>query len=220
MIVWDMWHGISPFEKISLPKTNNQRQRYLTPYKAKALLESLQPINIRMWLMSLISLHCGLRFGEIATLRRIDLNFEGMTIFIRDPKSGKDRHAIMTEVVSSALLPFRQKHPASLLFPTQNGAVLKEKVDIFDAVIQAWGFNYGINDRRQKVVFHTLRHTYASWLAKGGSGQAAIAEMLGHSSLEMSRRYTHLMPDSKRDAARSINNLFVEAKELTSSEAE
>lgn len=39
-------------------------------------------------------------------------------------------------------------------------------------------------------------------------GKVSIAELLGHASLEMSRRYTHLMPDAKRDAALSIDRLF------------
>lgn len=212
MIVWDMWSGPSPFAKINLPKTNNQRQRYLTPYEAKALLDALKPINTRMWLMSLVSLHCGLRFGEVASLQQADIDFEGMTLFIRDPKSGKDRFAIMTEAVKEALFDLPYTSPSALLFPNKSGERITDKDRAFDKVVKALEFNTGITDRRQKVVFHTLRHTYASWLAKSGTGQAAIAEMLGHATLEMSKRYTHLMPDARRDAAKAIHKLFMDAE--------
>lgn len=68
-----------------------------------------------------------------------------------------------------------------------------------------------IGDRRQKIVFHSLRHTYASWLALAGEGQAMIAEMLGHSSLEMSRRYTHIMSEARQVTAERISRIFSES---------
>lgn len=89
--------------------------------------------------------------------------------------------------------------------------------DTFARAVDALGLNdlcrdgtstAKITDRRQRVVFHTLRHTYASWLASSGAGQAMIAELLGHSSLEMSRRYTHLMGDEKRDSGERISRIL------------
>lgn len=208
MIAWKQWTGPTPFDEIKMPKVNNNRQRYLTPYEAKALLDSLKAITPRMWLVSLLSLHCGLRFGEVVALRRSDIDFDARLLFVRDPKNGKDRFAVMTDAICDALRAMPARSPSSLLFPTQNNTILKEKDGIFEDVVAAWEFNEGITDNRQKVVFHTLRHTYASWLAKKGNGQSTIADLLGHSSLEMSRRYTHLMPDVKRDTAAAISSMF------------
>ena len=61
-----------------------------------------------------------------------------------------------------------------------------------------------ITDARQKVVFHTLRHTFASWLVQQGTPLYTVAELMGHSTLEMSRRYSHLAPDTLRKAALSL----------------
>jgi hypothetical protein len=58
MMAWKRWHGPLPFGDIEMPKVSNERARYLTPYEARALLESLHGICPRAWLMSLISLHC------------------------------------------------------------------------------------------------------------------------------------------------------------------
>jgi integrase len=207
MILWNVWTGPAPFAQVAMPRVNNRRDRYLTPVEATAILDALRGLNPRMYLMSLLSLHCGMRFGEIAALRHADLDFTSKSILVRDPKNGHDRHAYMTETVRAELAALPPKSPSDLLFPGKSG-VLKEKSDIFDDIVKAWEFNAGITDRRQKVVFHTLRHTYASWLAKSGAGQTVIAEMLGHSSLEMSRRYTHLMPDAKREAASAIDAMF------------
>jgi integrase len=50
------------------------------------------------------------------------------------------------------------------------------------------GFNKNITDRRQRVVFHTLRHTYASWLVMSGVD-------LWHKDVTMTQRYAHLAPE-------------------------
>ena len=209
MIVWKKWNGPSPFGEVQMPKVNNQRQRYLTPYEAKAILEALRPINERMWFFSLISLHCGLRFREITSLCRGDLDFHTRTIHIRDPKNGADRFAMMTDSVLSALNDMKAGGPpSSLLFPTRGGGIVQEKYRAFDDVIDAFEMNAGVTETKQRIVFHTLRHTYASWLARAGSGQATIADLLGHATLQMSKRYTHLMPDTRREAASTIDALF------------
>lgn len=212
MVNWKRWRGPLPFDAFTMPKVSNERTRYLTPYEARAVLEALKGLNARMWIISLISLHCGLRFSEVARLKRYDLDFENKSIHVRDTKSGKDRHAIMTNTVFEALNDFHALYPATLLFPTQRGTIMTEKYNIFDDVINAFELNAGITDRRHKIVFHSLRHTYASWLAMAGNGQSDIAELLGHSSLDMSKRYTHLMPDSRKKAAGTVDSLFNDAE--------
>lgn len=67
------------------------------------------------------------------------------------------------------------------------------------------GLNNGVTDPRDKVVFHTLRHTFASWLAINGTPILTIKELLGHKSLVMTERYSHLMPETKRLAVKRIS---------------
>jgi site-specific recombinase XerD len=57
-----------------------------------------------------------------------------------------------------------------------------------------------MKDTRQRVVFHTLRHTYASWLVMEGVDLYRVKELLGHKDLTMTQRYSHLAPDSLRGA--------------------
>jgi integrase len=57
------------------------------------------------------------------------------------------------------------------------------------------------------VVFHSLRHTHASWLAKRGAPLLAIADSLGHKSLAMTKRYAHLCVDTRAEMlSRVFNN--------------
>lgn len=74
--------------------------------------------------------------------------------------------------------------------------------------VDAHGKPVEIADRKLRVVFHSLRHTYASWLALSGEEQLMIADLLGHADLEMSRRYTHLMNNARKATAKAIDAVF------------
>lgn len=217
---WKLWNGELPFDALTMPKVNNARTRYLTPDEAHALLDILAKRSPRMWFMSLISLHCGLRFGEIASLTFGDVDYETQSLHIRQSKSGKARQAVMSEAVIHALQTLPQGYPDDLLFPARSGGVMQAPSDTFEDCVNELGLNHSgkvdaagrpipIADKKQRVVFHTLRHTYASWLAISGQGQSMIADLLGHSSLEMSRRYTHLMPDARKATAKAIDAIFL-----------
>ncbi|RUA17837.1 MAG: hypothetical protein DSY55_01355 [Clostridia bacterium] len=58
----------------------------------------------------------------------------------------------------------------------------------------------GITDPRQKFVFHSLRHTCASWLVMSGVDLYVVKEILGHASITMTERYSHLRPGHLRSA--------------------
>ena len=66
------------------------------------------------------------------------------------------------------------------------------------------GYNEGIVDRRQRVCFHTLRHTYASWAVMAGVPIFIVAKALGHKTIAMTQRYSHLAPDSHRVAFEAV----------------
>ncbi len=214
MEAWGFYQGQMPFGKITLPKVNNSRQRFLTPIEAQTLLAALHKKSLTVYTQTLISLHCGLRFGEIAALTFEDIDFYTHTIIVRDSKSGKSRQAVMTGHLESELRTYITAcPPKALLFVGEGDKPQKCVSKTFGRTVTELGFNTTANqtpitDRRQKVVFHSMRHTYASWLAMTGQGQSMIADLLGHASLEMSARYTHLFPDARRSTAGAIENIF------------
>lgn len=74
----------------------------------------------------------------------------------------------------------------------------------FTALADSLGFNDGVDDRRQKVVFHTLRHTFASWLALDGVDIYRIKELMRHKDLTQTMRYAHLLPSDARAAVERL----------------
>lgn len=69
------------------------------------------------------------------------------------------------------------------------------------------GFNKNVSDPRQRVVFHTLRHTYASWLAEAGTDIYTIGKLLGHSTVQMSARFAHLGAGAMQEAVKRLPSL-------------
>lgn len=65
-------------------------------------------------------------------------------------------------------------------------------------------FNRGVKDARQRVTFHTLRHTFASWMAQAGTPLLVLKDLLGHKTLAMVARYAKLMPSTTGDALRGV----------------
>ncbi|WP_304025470.1 MULTISPECIES: tyrosine-type recombinase/integrase [Desulfovibrio] len=223
MVAWGLYDGPLPFDAISMPRLDNRRERFLQPEEARALLAELHRRSHQTWLMALISLQCGLRFSEIAGIRHMDINIQQGLLYIAESKNGRARHAYLTPELIDALRDLPARPADALVFPTRNGERMTNVSDSFSRAVDYLGLNdtgdtfrdangiehpVKITDRRQRIVFHSLRHTYASWLACSGAGQAMIAELLGHSSLEMSRRYTHLMDDEKKSTMERISKIF------------
>lgn len=217
MAAWDLYDGPMPFRQVTLPRPDNARQRYLTPEEARLLLAELRRRSHQTWLMALISLHCGLRFSEVARLRYGDIDQRTRTLYIGQSKSGRARHAVMTPDVAQALADMPRMSRNDLLFPARDGGVMKAASETFPRAVDALGLNrmdpsdpasLPITDNRQRVVFHTLRHTYASWLALAGEHELSLSELLGHTSTAMTRRYAHLMDDARQKTARAVMSIF------------
>jgi len=200
----DLFLGANPVNKVKKPTSDNRRIRFLTQDESRKLLSALSKISTQVHDMALLSLHCGLRAGEIFGLTWSDVDMERGSLALRDTKNGRTRPAIMTEIVRTMFLARERGAPSNLVFPARGGGKAVQISDAFNRTVLALGFNTGIVDRRQKVVFHTLRHTFASWLAEQGTDLYTIQCLMGHQSFAMVQRYAHLSPDTLRRAVKNL----------------
>jgi integrase len=147
-----------------------------------------------------------LRAGEIFNLSWTDIDLSNDIIFVKDTKSKRNRNVVMTSYVKEMLKDRKGTAISGLVFPSRTGERITEVSRSFDRAVAYLGFNKGITDRRQKVVFHTLRHTYASWSVMSGVNLYTVQRLLGHSTIAMTERYSHLAPDHFKKAASTLED--------------
>jgi integrase len=206
---WGRFKGVNPVKMVKLPTLNNQRQRFLSHEEAQLLLDELKKGSQTIYEISLVSLLSGLRAGEIHNLRGRDLDFENMVIHVADPKNKNSRKTFMTEEVKSVLQGRIGDDPNKFVFAPRIHELdhIKRVSGFFQRTANEL-FNEGIEDRRQRVVFHTLRHSFGSWLAIQGTPILTIKELMGHKTLNMTLRYAHLSPSPQKDAVAALQAGF------------
>jgi integrase len=212
-VAWDLYSGPNPIKFVKLPVPQNQRERWLTTEEAGLLLERLKDRSPLWHDITMIGLHTGMRASEIFSLRGHDLDFEQETINVDDTKNKHPRKAFMTSPVKEILMQRKPETPGDLVFTNSKGEPIREVSHSFDRTVDDLEFNKGITDNRQKVVFHTTRHTFCSWLAMQGTPLHVIAELSGHRQMAMVQRYSHLSPDVKRKAIKLMEKGFSQSQE-------
>jgi len=199
-----LYAGDNPVSLVKKPSADARRLRFLIHDEADRLLAALAERESNVHDMALLALHCGLRAGEIFSLTWGDVDMERGVLILRDTKSGKTRAAYMTEAVAAMLGAMERRGHNDLVFLSANGGRIVQITETFNRVVAALGFNNGVTDPRQKVVFHTLRHTFASWLVEQGVDLYSVKELMGHGTLAMTERYSHLSPDKLRRAVKTL----------------
>jgi integrase len=119
----------------------------------------------------MLSLFTGLRAGECLALTWADIDLEGGRIFVKDTKNKHNRHAFITAELKEMLTRRAQgRRKTDKVFPSVKGGIGHNALWYkFDQTVRELGLNEGVSDRRQKLVFHSLRHTFASWLVQMGT---------------------------------------------------
>jgi len=205
------FEGENPTARIKFPKPDNGRMRFLNRKEASALLESLKRKSSDVHDMTLLSLNCGLRFGEIASLTWQDINIERGTLTIRDAKAGS-RYAFLTEQAAEMLRTRLLGKPSDYVFHGRNGKLDRISVT-FSRTVDELKLNDGINDPRLKICFHSCRHSYASWMIEQGQDLYTVQKLLGHKTNVMTQRYAHMAENKLRDAARALSQALRPQKE-------
>lgn len=200
--------GNPPINKDHKVKYDNRRIRFLTQQDAHTLLNEIKTKSQQLYEMSMISLHCGLRADEVFKLKWKDLDLDNSLINLLDTKNTKSRTLSMTEDVKKIFNEKKNKLNGELIFTDKYGKKIQMISKTFSRSVKKIGLNIGYEDRREFVSFHTLRHTYASWLVQQGTPLYTVQKLMGHSSIAMTERYSHLAPDNTLKTAGVIDKVF------------
>ena len=186
------WRKVENFKNVDAA-----RLRYLTVAEARQLINASDP-EFRPLVQA--ALQTGARYGELGRLTVADFNSDVGTIAIRQSKSGKPRHVVLTD---EGMAFFRQLSAGRAgddpMLRKANGSTWvksQQALPMGDAVARA-----KINP---PIGFHGLRHTWASHAVMNGVPLMVVARNLGHVSTTMvEKHYGHLAPSYIADAIRA-----------------
>lgn len=133
-----------------------------------------------------IMLHAGLRVSEVCALGREDVILSDRTgkIIVRKGKGNKYREVPLNKTIRTILYRWLEEKPEGPLFPNRNGNEMSSRA-VFDVVAK-----YAYSAKLLEVTPHTLRHTFCKNLIDMGVPIDQVAVMAGHSSLDVTKRYT------------------------------
>ncbi|HEX8385896.1 MAG TPA: site-specific integrase [Rubricoccaceae bacterium] len=153
------------------------------------------------WLIPFVTVAAitGLRLGELVALRWRDVDLERGRLLVRNTAEArtKSRRDRVIPVAGAAARAFREVGPGpgdALVFTGAGGGPVNR--EYASKSFLRYRRAAGLPD---EIHFHSLRHTYASWLVQGGVALVRVKEVLGHASLATTLRYAHLAPDSAFD---------------------
>ncbi len=202
------YEGKAPTSEVKKPKFDNRRMRFLSHDEAQILLSALKKKSVLVHEISLISLTSGLRFNEIVSLVWSDFDLSRGILTIRNTKNGRTRVAYLTSAVREIFSVKVRGRNDELIFQGRDGVKIERISRTFERVVEELGFNKNISDSRQRFVFHSLRHTYASWMVEGGVSLYVLKNLLGHSGISQTERYAHLGDESLQAAVKTFEKSF------------
>ena len=186
------WRRVQPFKSVEIA-----RQRFLTVAEAQGLINACDPDFRRLVQAALAT---GARYGELIRLRVADFSPEAGTLAIRQSKSGRPRHIVLTDegrVLFDRLCGGRAGH--EVMLQRDDGLPWKSTQQsrrMYEACKRA--------HISPAIPFHSLRHTWASLSVMAGMPFMVVARNLGHVDLRMvQEHYGHLASDFVADAIRA-----------------
>lgn len=195
------WLEVSPMARVTRFEESGGRTRCLDDDERGRLLKACsQSKSEALYPIVILALSTGARRGEILGLRWRDVDLKRGVAVLQDTKNG-DKRVLPLAGPALQLLRDRAKIrriDSELVFPSLDG---KKPINVREGFTQALKVAE-ITDFR----FHDLRHTAASYLAMNGASLMEIAAILGHKTLAMVKRYSHLSEQHVSAVVTSMNN--------------
>jgi integrase len=202
------WLESNPMQRVTKPSEGKGRIRFLERHESDALLDACKASSSpHLYGVVLLALSTGMRQGEILGLRWREVDLERDCILLTHTKNGERRAVPLVGQVLEMIRSHSQvrRLDTDLVFPGRFRPGQEAKRA---SIRTAWDkviHDLGIEDFR----FHDLRHTAASNLVMNGATLVQVAEILGHKTLQMVKRYAHFNVDHTREVLRSMNANFL-----------
>ena len=179
---------VSPMKRVGKPKLPGGRVRYLSDTERERLLaECRASTSADLYPAVILALTTGARQAEIMGAKWAQVDLHRRVLILETTKNGERRALPLAAPAITVLQARVRRIDTDLIFPGKNP---QQPIDLrkpWETALK----RAGIEDFH----WHDLRHTAASYLAMSGASLAEIAEILGHKTLQMVKRYSHLSHD-------------------------
>ncbi len=197
---WEWLHE-NPMKKISNLPEPRGRVRFLNDEERERLLNVCKTsTNSHLHTLVVLALSTGARYGELIKLQWDNVDWERKVITLHDTKNNERRLLPLMHYAHELMETHYKARSivSDLVFPSPNNCM------------RPWNSRSSWLSALQKANienfrFHDLRHSCASYLAMNGASLAEIAEVLGHKTLSMVRRYAHLSEAHTAKVVLSMN---------------
>ncbi|GFO61679.1 integrase [Geomonas silvestris] len=202
--------------KVKMFKESLKRDRFLSREEIERLLEACGTDRQQLHLKPIIifAVNTGCRKSEILRLKWQNVDLEHGFISIHEPKNKEMRMTPINAPLRQLLdgLP-REEGIDYVFFNFKTGDRLLDLKRSFPTAVKKAKL-------KGDVVFHTLRHTFASHLVMSGVDIATVSRLLGHKDLKMTMRYSHLAPNHLSNAVGALAAALMSPSTLESTNAE
>jgi integrase/recombinase XerD len=189
------------FYDLPRPKKQCLLPDILAEEEVVSILKETSNLKHRALLMCAYA--AGLRVSELVSIKVRDIDSKRMTIHIRQGKGKKDRIVPLSKLLLEVLREYYPVYkPKEYLFEGENGGPYGTRSA--QMVLAAAKAKAGVH---KKGSIHSLRHSYATHLLEKGTDLRFIQELLGHSSIVTTTRYTHVTRPSINNIQSPLDNL-------------
>ena len=202
------WIDDTPMRKVKKPTESRGRVRFLDDAERDRLLSACKDSpNPQLYICVVIALSTAMRQAEQMNLKWKDVFLKEGYCILHETKNGERRRVTL----SGHALELLKEHSkirrldTQLCFPSERVPI--KPMDLKKAFATAMKVA-GVNE----FTWHCLRHTTASYLAMNGASLAEIAEVLGHKTLSMVKRYSHLSESHVSNVVASMNSRMFGSK--------
>jgi integrase len=201
------WINENPCLTLIKLKENPGRDRVLSEDEIQRLLIACRESHSRyLYCIVLIALTTGARQGEILNLEWNHIDFENKLAYLKETKNGRPRSISLSDPVIAELRRLHQlRNPLkSLVFASKTAF---GRVDIK----KAW--RTALKKAKIFCRTHDMRHTFATLAASHGASNLELATAMGHRTLQMLQRYTHLDAEVTKKYSNHITERILKREE-------
>ena len=197
----------NPCIGVKLPKLDNARERYLSLEEINLLRDTVKQTNDKsLYIFLELLLQTGARRFSILTLKKKDINLASKEVTIKNHKTNSTYKGFLQEDFIEPLNEYLKdfKINDDIFSYNENMDYSQTGHKLLTILDKLFNVGLASNDRKNKIVIHSLRHSMASHLAINGTPIFTIQKLLNHSDITQTMRYAKLSPENGKNAIQGL----------------